>query len=403
MRERRWVLGVGASGVLLASIVLGAWLGVVTPRRARYASQLRVLEAQIADFHEQRWERPVLRGEPVEGNAFERLEAAVAPFRGLREDPSVVAPVAGRDASAALRALLEHHARDLDAYRAASQAAWSFGDYPVERGLNAQEIEYVPHRRARELLAARAALSAPDECVSIATDIVRTSQDLAAGRSLVGGMMLGVDVELVAALLPRCLIAADAATRARAVRELGILAEHPAPIGYAMEIEALSAGAMSAHLLRPLGRLPTDGAAWEAWWTATDVLDAWEILARDAADRRRIGERYPADIADLRAWEHGLASSTNPLLGLLAPSLHPFLRHDAATVTRVRMLLAMARLLTGEPPSILREPALHDAVTGRPIASRETEAGLELESPGHDGRLGDDNDLFLLVPREPPP
>lgn len=395
------MLGLGASGVLLVSIVLAGWLGVVTPRRARYASQLRVLEAQIADFHEQRWERPVLRGEPVDGNAFERLEAAVVPFRALHEDPSVVAPVAGRDASAALRARLEHHALDLERYRAASQAAWSFGDYPVERGLAAEEIEYVPHRRARELLAARASLAGPGECVSIATDLVRTSQDLAAGRSLVGGMMLGVDVELVAAFLPRCLIAADADTRARAARELGILAEHPAPIGYAMEIEALSAGAMSAHLLRPLGRLPTDGEAWEVWWTATDVLDAWDVLARDAADRRRIGERYPADIADLQAWERGLASSGNPLLGLLAPSLHPYLRHDAATVTRVRMLLAMARLLAGEPPSILREPALFDAVTGRPIASRETEAGLELESPGHDGRLGDENDLSLLVPRAP--
>ena len=32
---------------------------------------------------------------------------------------------------------------------------------------------------------------------------------------------------------------ADADTRARAVRELSILAEHPVPIGYSMEIEAL--------------------------------------------------------------------------------------------------------------------------------------------------------------------
>lgn len=401
---RRWPLMVVAMVLLIGSAALLPWLLVVRPRRARVDANRRALDASVAAFHGRRWTRPVLRGAPVEGNAFERQARAARPFAVASDDAldealveALDAALEGGEPSPAILAAIARHEAALATYRASAQAGWSWGDYPVERGLAAQEIELGPHLRASRLLAIQASRAPADTCVSIATDLIRLGQDRAAGRSLVAVMIHHVTAGYAARALPRCLVAADDATRARAIRELTILVEHPLPTGHALEVEGLGAGAMSLELLRPLASLPHDGPSLEAWWTSADVLEVWETLAGDLDARRAMGERYPEGIDAYEAWERRLAASANPLLAITAPAIGRYLRRDAVTRTRLRMLLAMARLLAGEPASILEEARLQDPLAGAPMTLEARDGARALVAVGEDRTAGTADDLRLRL------
>ncbi|MCB9596664.1 MAG: hypothetical protein H6719_28325 [Sandaracinaceae bacterium] len=396
-------IGVAAAVVTLGLAAVGAWLVVALPRRARCAEQRATLERAITDFHAQRWERPVLRGEPVDGNAFDaQVEAMDGPLAELEEAPfDDLARVLGGDPRPRpeLRALVDRHADALARYRASTRRAWSWGDYPVEDGADAQEIPLIAHLRASHLLAAQAHFAEPAECVEIATDLLRLGQDRAAGRSLVPLMVRSAAVEDVSTLLPFCLWRGDADVRAQAARELGVLVAHPVPTGYTLEVEALTAGAMFSELLAPLDHLPTDGATFDVWWSATDALDAWELLAGDPASRRAFGADYPRDLADYAAWQSRVAASANPWVMASTPAFERFLRRDAATRTRMRMLWAMARIVAGEPEAILAEPELFDVQTGRPLERSPEPNRFELRGQGDEpGEV-----ITQTIPRAPPP
>lgn len=395
----------GAAVILFASSGIAIWLIGVLPLRARYEGQSRALDVAIADFHQQRWVRPVLRGELRDGNAYAAQLSAIGPLRGLPSEALSDAMERmhdGEPPAQEMLSLIEEHRVHLARYRAATAHRWTWGDYAVEDGISAVELDYTPHIAATRLLTLMASTASPDECLRIGADIIRLGQDRATGRSMIGLMIHDVGVREIFDRFAQCVLEAEPEHVRRVASELAILVEHPAPMGYAMEVEAYYAGATIAQELRPLLQLPSSGREFEIWWGASDSLEAWAALADDPVARRQIGEDYPDDIARYERWAAGLAASANPLLSIGAPQLGRFLRRNASTRTRVRMLWALARLRSGEPRTVFLDPLLRDPLTGDPLQTHETSAGLEIQSPGEDGASGagdeESDDLALRLP-----
>lgn len=379
----RWVWIGGAA--LLVLTPLAIWLSAFAPRAARRARLEARLEQSVRDFQEQRWERPVLRGEAIDGNAIDAQVEAIrdftpidaAHFDGLRE-----LLARGDGAPPALRALVSDNAEALARYRASTQRDHAWGGAYVDLSTGAPSEDWLPHVRAGRLVLASALGRSPRECLEICTDTLRLGQDRSAGTGLVPLMILAAHAADVLDLASRCLREADRDAVENAARELAILAEHPASAGSAMELEALTIGASLRMEAANTPSIPTDSLEWERWRQSWDLPEAWEILMGEPASMRSIGDDYPADIDRVEGRQRDLAALGNDVIGMAALDYPRFLRRDAATRAIVRILLAAARIRLehDEPPSsapsLLEDPALADPTSGRPFTwTREGDEG----------------------------
>ena len=99
------------------------------------------LDAQIATYKRQRWERPVLRGEAGEGNAALTAQQALVGFTGLPDherDALAAQLYYGLPLSAAQITLVDQYAEMIGKLRAATQLGWAMTELPVEQGENAR-------------------------------------------------------------------------------------------------------------------------------------------------------------------------------------------------------------------------------------------------------------------------
>ena len=122
-----------------------AAIGVHSELQFREFSQS--LDAHIATYKRQRWERPVLRGPAVEGNAHDAIAQALHGFSGLsfqQRDALASQLYYGQPLSAEQRALLAKHASMVGKLRLATLSSWAMTQVPLEKGAPASEPAYPP-------------------------------------------------------------------------------------------------------------------------------------------------------------------------------------------------------------------------------------------------------------------
>ncbi len=384
---RRWI-AVGCAALLVLA-PLAVWLLAFAPRSARRARLEARLEEGLRAYRAQRWERPVLRGEPIEGNALEAQLEAMGGFRGLETagfEGLGALLASGGEPPPELRGLASENAEAIARYRASTQRTFAWGDAHPEAGLAGPSPDWLPHVRAGRVVLLSALGRSPRECLEIAADVLRLGQDRAAGTGLVPLMILAAHAEDVLALAGRCLREADGEALASAARELALLARHPAPTGTAMESEALFLGVALRDEERLSPSLPTDSLGWERWVRSWERLEAWDLLMGEPASLRAIGADYPDDIDRVERRQRDLADRDNDVIAIGMPDYARFLRRDAATRAIVRLLLAAARLRLAHDappdaaPALLSDPELVDPTTGRPFAWTREEDGGTLAS-----------------------
>ena len=399
----RWAL----LGLLVIVLLcpLGVWAGVVVPREAAAERLERQRLDALADFRAQRWERPVLRGTARRQNAAEAEARALARvseppgevFDGFRDS------LVRGEPSPALLAAAHENEEALEALREASLGAWAWAEYDPET----VDPDFLSEMQALRLLMALASERPPAACLRTLTDTLRIGQDRTAGQPLIPLMILYVVVSDAAWPILRCLLDADRATRLEAARELRTLAANPAPTGHVIEAETLFIATGFSATIRDIPAFPTSAETLRAWTQAGEMVDAWELRMRPAAEDRRVGERYPEDIAEMERWAADLARQ-NDTLSIAVPSYERYLRRDATTRGVIRMLWAAARLLAeaealpGEAPAWLSEPEHVEPLTGEAFAFEATDEAVTLTTLGPNGvREGEEeetDDLVLELP-----
>lgn len=350
--RRRWLVA-GAVVALIASPALAWYVLVRAPddRRARALSEQ--LDRDIADFrsHWQSVERPVLRGEPMAGNAAQLARVAATRIPATPELPGDIADrVAEGDVPDDIIALARTHDRELRAVREATRARQAWTDIAVERGGAATELpSYMPLLRAARLLAVQAHVAPPGECLRIGADTIRMAQDLAPGAGILGAVIAATLIEEIAPVIEQCLARATPEERAEAAREIELLAAHAPPIGAALELEALLAAA-TFRISADAPLVPTTEDDLDAIRFRTATLEAWEVVGRNPAQWRALTGNEA--LAAWRSAETLRRASPNPLLALSAPeSITAFIEKDMRAQRRLEALAAAARA-----PSPLSDP-----------------------------------------------
>lgn len=404
--RRASVRGIIAGVVALAVLVpIGIGVVLVVPRRAKTERLSRAQETALRELHASRFDRPVLRGAPIEGNAVDAQARALTAFQTL-DDASLFEGLGdalrdGRAPPPRILAVIERERAALAAYRAAARRSHARSVFDPR----APAPSVMGHLRASRLLLAQARVSEPAECLAILTDTLRLAQDRVAGQPLVPLMVLHAIARDALPVGAGCLARADASTLAAATRELAILARHPAPTASAFAAEAVFVGALYQDMVGEAPTIPYTPAGVGAWWQAGDALEAWE-RSLPAPLRRDLGADYPRDIVRWEAHERATVAMGNPLSA--GSELSRYLWRDAGTRAIVRMLGAAARILAAPSrarPPLLDDPALSDPITGAPFTWTPTPEGARLSSPGPDRALGpdaqgetDDLALELVLP-----
>jgi hypothetical protein len=168
--RRRLILSKLVAVAAVLVLALGAFAGYW---ELRFRKLSEALDAEIATYKRQRWNRPALRGQAGEGNAaFDALQA----LGGL---PSLSA--AQREALASylhygtplapeLTALLQQLAPKLAKLRAATLLSWAMTEVPLEQG-DALTVPSYPKVIDAVLLAlAHGAQAGADECLLACAD-----------------------------------------------------------------------------------------------------------------------------------------------------------------------------------------------------------------------------------------
>ncbi|HEX7480522.1 MAG TPA: hypothetical protein VF331_22170 [Polyangiales bacterium] len=353
-----------------------------------YQQLCRQLDADVGTLRRLRWERPVLRGQPGEANAAAEAASALADFAAV--DESVRDALAdkvyyGKPLSPAEQELLHGRRALLDRLRAATHHGWAQTELAPERG---SEMHVPPYPRAIDaalLLLAQAETQPPDECLRIATDVVRLGQDMVPGGPLEA---VSVSMRMTSVAVPvivRCAARGDLTTLRRAAHELHTLATHPPPSGVTLELTDI----VSAMKLRSLAALSNKSSATLVWQTVRErpvLLKAWSLFADPTRYRQITPERYPDGLDELKREQDFRTQSRLPTVASDAGGVIDFLYDDMRGQALLRALTIgvgtlAERAYRGKLPSApvsLRDVALLDPFRGQPLGFRVAADGSEL-------------------------
>lgn len=384
---RRLLGGLGGVVALAAITYFTTWhLPIVAERN----SLIPALDEALAES-EGRWERPVLRGPVLPGNAAEVQRAAIEAM-ALPEDlvpRDTAARIVAGQIERRLVAAMDEHRQTLATYRDSTQRGYSWTVPDLAAGPDAETPEFGPALRAAHVLLAAGRLAGPDACLQAGTDVIRLGQDLAPGAMLPGLLASAAHVDLAVPVVARCLPEASPGAVGQAAAELELLARNMPPIGQALRFESISLAVAGEWLTRRLPIVPTTSDERYAWTHRRQAvgllamslaeLDAWS-----AADE----VPYPARRERLQAVLDARLASDNEFLENAAPEFAVVFDRDAVSHATVRLLalaaadLARADARTGAPPK-LADPAFADPFTGAPMAfERSTEGNLSIWSVG---------------------
>lgn len=399
-RPRWWIAVIAVVGV----VVLGAGALFVIARREtsrleRVRAAVEKRKAEVVRRHD----RPVLRGERVDGDA---LEAARDAVKGLAMSEAMITEYdavtrAGGDYGPTITTYVRDHATELRALREAAQRGW------VETGRVVEFTDLVPLTRPLagfKLLLVDANGASPRACLEACADVVRLGQDWSLSGGLIGAVGGATSVSYVTRLALRCAAAASSDDVDHAVAEFRVLAKNTPAIGYGFEWEIpfVASGL--------LGTMPARPGPFDAF-KYRDAVSALEALLADGTAWDKVTSLdYAASRALLDARNAKFKPSSEPFFESMEMSPR-YLESDAATLAKLRALV-VAIAGAGDGPDaarvkgLLGDPELADPFSGAPMAIERDAKGWSVVSLGPDGKRDDPrappqdlDDVVLVVPK----
>lgn len=356
------------------------------------------LDAEIATYKRQRWDRPVLRGAAAEGNAAAAALTALRGFSGLTpEQRDVLAShlYFGEALSAPHLALLDQHETRIAALHAATQLAWSMTEIAIEQGESATAPPYPLVMDAVLLALSDGARGDPDGCLASSADMLRLGQDLVPGAPLEAASLSARITSVAAPLITRCASRAEPETLARTARELHVMATQPPPIGGNIELADLLAKVQVRELARLFPEQGDDGPLARLSGRPR-LLEALAYFDKPARWREHSADRYPQTFETWLKEQEWRARAELPVVPDATAHVDGWLLDDMRGQALLRALTvglatvterARRKRLPDEPVS-LKEPALRDPFNARPLKWRVAQDGGELAiwSVGEDRR-----------------
>jgi len=380
-------------------LLLLAVAGLAGFSEVRFRKLSEALDAQLATYKRQRWERPVLRGQTGEGNAgLEALQVVqgLAPLEPKARDALAEQLYYGQAPTPAQQKLIDANAKLLDKLRGATQLGWSMNEVQAELGVAAPTPKYPLMMDAVLMLLGRASASQPEECVMIAADAMRLGQDLVPGAPLEAASVSARITGVATPVLAHCVTNGGVDVAGRAARELHSLATHPPPVGGGIELLDLEAQ-VELRSLAELSPKDSPDSPLRRLRDRPALFEAWERFETPARFRNEISPaQYPQS---LESWLREQDSRTRSGLALISDggsSVQGWLYDDMRGQALLRALsVGLATLAErGRRQRMPREPlglneaALCDPFTGQPLKWRVSQDGNELSvwSVGEDRR-----------------
>ena len=404
------ILGKIAGVVLVLLLVVG---GLVGYSELRFRELNESVDADLATYKRQRWERPTLRGAAGESNAAHQLQRALDGFAPLAEetrDQLASQLFYGQPVSAELRAAIDAQTGLFDKLRASASMGWTLTELPLARGAAAPDPPYPLIMDAVLLLLGRAASSTPEECLLVATDAIRVGQDLVPGARLEAASVSMRIASMAAHVIGRCVETASLEELGRAQRELGILASHAPSAGSGIEVADLIARVE----LRALAKLmPDDPASDESPMTRLRrrpaLLESAALLANPSRWRALSPDKYPSSRDQWLQEQDWRSRSPLPLLSTATAEADGWLNDDMRGQAIVRALAvgvstlaerARRKKLPREPTN-LGDPAFRDPYNGLPMKWRVNVDGTELTLWSIGENMRDDKGSSEWMPQAP--
>jgi hypothetical protein len=370
----------------LVLLGLGGYVGYYD---AEYARLSEALNADLGAYRRLRWEPPVLRGTPAEGNAADEVYTALVGFPDL--DPKVREGIAdkvhyGKPLSPDEAALVTQHKAVLDALRAATQHGSAQTELQPERGERMRVPQYTRVVDAALLLLARAGQAPADECLRATTEVIRIGQALVTGAPPEAASVSMRLTSLAAPVIARCVAKNDGVATRKAAQELLLLATHPPLTGSGIELLDLH----TACKLRHRAALTNKAGPGDVLATIRErpmLLKAWAGHYADPTRFRKLTpDGYPDNVTEWKREQDTRMQSTLPFVGQDAAGVTDFLHDDMRGHALLRALAVgvgtlAERSLRGRLPSEpigLKNPALFDPYRGQPLNFRVAGDGSEL-------------------------
>ncbi len=353
-----------------------------------YQRMCRQLDADVGTLRRLRWERPVVRGQPGEANAAAEAAAALADWTPIGDDARdgiAQKLYYGTALSPAEHALLEARKGLLERVRNATQHGWAQTELTPERGAQMRVPAYPRAVEVAVLLLARGQEAAPDECLRLATDVIRLGQDLVPGGPLEAVSVSMRLTSVASPVIAHCAARADLTTLRRAAHELHTLATHPPPSGAALELTDI-VSAMKLRALAALTNKPTAALVWQTLMARPALLKDWALFDGPTRFREITPERYPDGLDDLKRQQDLRQQSKTGSVAADAGSLVDFLYDDMRGQALLRGLTVgvatlAERVYRGKLPSepvSLHDVALLDPFRGKSLSFRVSADGTEL-------------------------
>jgi hypothetical protein len=379
-----FVVGVSAASLLL-----------IWPRHIeqRHRALEERLETAMASLGQRRWERPPLGDDTRPGNA---VEASIHAARGLSELPlagtaELAASLRAGELPPELEPVLEVQAERLFRFEQSVMRTYS-------RRAGSFEPSAEPTLRDRRagihLVLARALRDQPLACAERAAVAVRIAQDASAGGGIEEASKAADEIDLALDVLPRCFetIGDDELHELvpgleRLASTFRALAEHPVPIGDALEHAALAQAIALARDTVPSDS-PLDVLAVRTTLRRPSQLNQLEQILDVAARLARLDViAYPALLTDSVALIEALPITSDADVGRRMDALLVLRRHGES-VARLRAAAVALRdfaVPARGAPDWLMDAGLADPFDGAPLRFRAESDALVVWSVGHDG------------------
>lgn len=404
-RTRRVALGLAVGALVLVASALSAWAFLRYRGADSMVTSRATIRTRAQAFAEARWERHVLRGAPVDGDAVAAQRAAIAALSPLPTEPldRFRERAEAGDAFADLQALVAEKRAALDALRSATQLGWTRLSPALtdpSAANTASDVAGVATMSAWKLLLAGASSQDAGECLRTCADVIRLGQDRHAGDGMVGAMIGAVAIDLAAPVALRCAARATPAELHAAALELQQLAREAPPFGPVLELEDLQMGFRMLELHDAVPAFPTSGEEVDRFLQRFEVVQALEVLFQRPAWTSELP--YPMALDRIREMSEARFRSTNVFVSLTASPTKFVERHASATA-KLRALAVGVEGATSGPSSeavksSLQYDELADPFTGRPLLIEEDASTWRIVSRGVDAGDAAD-DVVLTVPR----
>jgi hypothetical protein len=384
--------------VLLTLLLLAGAAALVGRSELQYRELSEAIDAHVATYQRQRWERPVLRGTPVDGNAAVEGQRALEGFTQLapevREALALLVHFGGTP-SAEQQALLDAHASRIAGLRAATQRTWAVTALDPAQPDNPRPPDYVRFVDAMLIVLGDASRTAPEVCLPAAVDAIRLGQDLVAGAPLEAASVSMRITSIATPVLTRCARGASYTALLAAARELHSVAAHPPPTFGGIEL----ADTQMLVRVRELGvawPVPAGESPIARLRRRPALAEAFKHFDKPARWRALSPSNYPDALNSWLEEQEWRGRSTIPMVAKATPAISGWLFDDMRGQALVRVLtVGFATLAEREnrqrmprEPLNLTDPVLRDPFNGRPLAWRIAHDGGELTiwSVGEDRR-----------------